>query len=205
MGDLTRSNIQLGPSCIFLFQDACSSSLLAKKTLNEGLVMTVMYIIADQAGICQISHEVHEESVCWTWNSRWWSWRRRADSSRRKVRLPSSPGKITSILFVHQAVTVLLMLVTLLMRQLFLAVCRWIWCGNDESVPRIERQSEIVPCSLPKPAATETHMPVYGLLICSKLSSRIATGFLSFCKNRISCMWIQWQQRFHVHIYSWVH
>jgi len=31
--------------------------------------------MTDQAGICEISHEVHEESLCWAWDSWWWSWR----------------------------------------------------------------------------------------------------------------------------------
>lgn len=71
-----------------------------------------------------------------------------------------------------------------------LPVCWWFWCGNNEGVPRAERKSQIMPCTLPKPATTEIYMQVYYtvlIIICSKLSFRTATSF--WCKDT-SWLWI---------------
>lgn len=75
-----------------------------------------------------------------------------------------------------------------LYNSVFVSVCWRIRCRNNEGFPGAERQSQLVPCSMPKPR-TKTYLQVYILLAKlisdSRLSFRIRNPNPSFhCKER---------------------
>lgn len=108
------------------------------------------HALADQAGICKIGNEVHEESIGRARTGCRWPRGRGAYRARRQVRFPSSSGNNFCPCFMFHSTNVrVLSSITRRGNGSGFSVCGGFRRGDDEGVSRTEGEVPVVPKSTP--------------------------------------------------------